>query len=201
MLFSGPLDFFWSTAVWRYPVPGTEVFIWALMVAGIGIIHLCSVTSVHMLLKQQNRSIEWWVSMSSYNPTSLTFSLSSFKPYHPCIPPHHFNFMWVLLSAPHFSHPSPHDLFPAFWSLQTFQVTYKTNFKTMVHTRETTHDISLSGAGLVHPVWCSPNSLYFPAVFITSFFFSRVEFYFLNAPHFHYQFISWWRSRLSPFPS
>lgn len=139
--------------------------------------------------------------MSSYNPTSFTFSLSSFKPYHPCIPPFHFNFMWALLSAPYFSHPSPHDLFPAFWSLQTSQVTYKTNFKTMVHTRETTHDISLSGAGLAHPVWCSPNSLYFPAVFITSFFFSRVEFYFLNAPHFHYQFISWWRSRLSPFPA
>ena len=139
--------------------------------------------------------------MSSYNPTSFTFSISLFKPYHPCIPPLHFNFMWVLLYASHFSHASPNDLFLAFWSLQIFQVTYKTNFKIMVHIRKTTHDISLSGAGLPHPVWCSPNSFYLPSVFITSIFFSRVEFYSLNVPHFHYPFISWWIARLSQFPS
>lgn len=43
--------------------------------------------SVHTLLNKQNRGREWWVSMSSYNPTSFTFSFSSFKPYHPVFLP------------------------------------------------------------------------------------------------------------------
>lgn len=42
--FRGLWIFFWPTAVWRYSVPGTEVSVWALMVAGIGIIHLCNVS-------------------------------------------------------------------------------------------------------------------------------------------------------------
>lgn len=149
-----------------------------------------------MLLKQQNKDREQYIFMSSYNPTSFTF----LKPYHPCFLPLHLHFMWVLLYVPPFRHPSPHDLFLAFWSLQTFQVKYKTNFKTVVHIWERIHGISLFGAGLPHSIEFSPILSMFLQFSYLHFFFNRVEFYSLNEPHFHYSFTSWWRSGLIPFP-